>query len=104
MTISLAAWLDGESLPPVHHSQVVKHSQVSWTQLVLQTEVLVVAKSIEQLQSQVDFFGGIFRLESLGASDLVVEADLLDVASLVQLYSGPAEPLVKCRHLVSVLV
>ena len=104
MTISLAAWLDGESLPPVHHSQVVKHSQVSWTQLVLQTEVLVVAKSIEQLQSQVDFFGGIFRLESLGASDLVVEADLLDIPGQIQLNGWPAEPLVKCGHLLGILV
>ena len=103
MTISREARLDGVSLPPVHHPQVVEHSQVALTQLVLHAEVLV-ADLIEELQSEVDVFCRMFCLESLGAADLVVEADLLDIPGLVQLYGWSAEPLVERRHLVRVLV
>ena len=103
VTISRSAWLDDVSLPAVHHAQVVEHRQVARGQLVLHTEVPV-ADRVEQLESEVNFSGGKFCLEMLGAPDLVVEADLFDVAGQVQLNSGSAEPLVKCRLLLAVLV
>ena len=72
-------------------------------QFVPHTEVSV-ADRVEQLQSLVNFFAGVVGLERLGAPDLVVEADLLDLPSLIQLNGWPAEPLVKCGHLAGVLV
>ena len=101
--LSPEAGLDGESLPAVQHPEVVEDRQVALAELVLHTEVLV-ADRVEQLQSLVDFFAGTVGLESLGAPDLVVEADLLDLPLLVQLNGWPAEPLVKCCHLLGILV
>ena len=101
--LSRQAGSDGESLPAVKHPKVVEDRQVALAELVLHTEVLVAGR-VEKLQSLVNFFAGMVGLESLGAPDLVVEADLLDLPLLVQLNGWPAEPLVKCCHLLGVLV